>query len=236
VDHVPLIRVNPVGLIVEARRRSTPPDELLTLSRGLDTQYLHPGPGLAAAAKKLEPFLRGANAVELINGSTTVGQFCVQSKLGPLMGTLMVQVLSETRLASLQDTPFTLNASSITLRQALPKGPDDEDTQVIHIPEAELEEANDTDSGVRNDIFALYTRLKPLKLPRQVLGVPAYADRAAIDRAYAGLMRDLDGKRIPEGSAKVLLNTRVEEVKRKVQASYQALLLELLEGNPNNPF
>ena len=57
----------------------------------------------------------------------TVGEFCARSELGPLMGTLVVQVLVETRLVSLHDAPFRADGSSITLRRALPTSRDAEE-------------------------------------------------------------------------------------------------------------
>ncbi len=238
LDVVPLFKVNPVGLVVEAVRRGRPPDKLLERSKTLEDQYLHPGPGLGAAAPKLTAFLRGGNALSLVNGNRTVAQFCADSQLGPLMGTLMVEMLLDARLASLHRAAYRPNTSEITLRPVLAR-PAFETTQLTPVvPDADVEAATREDSALRNHVFSLYARLKPLRVPRQVLGVAPYASRAEIDAAYNRLMADLGVNAIPEGSARALLVSRVDEVRQKVQASYQALLLELSddEGSNSNPF
>ncbi len=238
LDVVPLFKVNPVGLVVEAVRRGRPPDKLLERSKALEDQYLHSGPGLGAAAPKLTPFLRGGDALSLVNGHRTVAQFCADSQLGPLMGTLMVEMLLDARLASLHRAAYRPNTSEIALRPLLGR-PAFETTQLTPVvPDADVEAATREDSALRNHIFSLYARLKPLRVPRQVLGVAPYANRADIDAAYNRLMADLSVKTIPEGSARALLVSRVDEVRQKVQASYQALLLELSddEGSNSNPF
>jgi hypothetical protein len=239
VDVLPLYKLNPVGLVVEAMRRRRPPDRLLERARAMANQYLHPSPGLAAAAGKLTHFMRGKDAQALVDGTRTVTLFFDDSGLGPMLGALLVEVLLDAGLAVLKPAPRRPNASDIVLRQNLPAQTAQPQAPTARLPDADVEEPTNTDGRARNQVFALYARLKPLRLPRQVLGVPAFATRETIDAAYRRLMDALDAQRIPEGSARALLQNRLEEIRLKVTGSYQALLLEMSsppDGTDSNPF
>ncbi len=239
VDVLPLYKLNPVGLVVEAMRRRRPPDKLLVRARAMANQYLHPLPGLAAAADKLTHFMRGKDAQALVDGTRTVTLFFDDSGLGPMLGALVVEVLLDAGLAVLKPAPRRPNASDIVLRQNLPAQPVLPHAPTTRLPDADVEEPTNTDGRARNQVFALYARLKPLRLPRQVLGVPAFATRETIDAAYQRLMDALDAQRVPDGSARALLQNRLEEIRLKVTGSYQALLLEMSsppDGTDSNPF
>jgi curved DNA-binding protein CbpA len=79
-------------------------------------------------------------------------------------------------------------------------------------------------------------RLKPLSQPRQILGVSLDADEAAIDAAYRQRMIELDPERIPEGSARHILMTRIEELRQKVTGAWNTLKLSFgATGDDSSP-
>src|SRR5207249_3192533 len=152
-------------------------------------------------------------------GSSTVEDFWTRSGLGSLMGTALVRVLAEAGLVTMHDEPIVEDKSFIRLRQSLVS----EQTETLPaIPDSDIDDASESDESARNEIFALYTRLKPLVLPREVLGVSAFADERAIDGAYERLMKQLE-RSVPESSAQALMESRLEELRRKVTAAYTTL-------------
>lgn len=237
LDVTPLLKFNPLGLVVEVMRKEVPPEVLMAESTRLEATYLHPLPALAAASRKMEPFLRGASALTLITGQGTLGGFCAQSKLGPIMGTLMALCMRRMNLLSMEDTPFQAGATSITLQNRVARDAADATEPAMQAPDADAEAAESAeDKDIRNAMFALYARIKPLTQPRAVLGVPPHAGLAEIRAAYDALMVRLDVRRLPEASAKGMVASRMEEVRQKVVAAYQALMLAEDMASPDNPF
>ncbi|MBI5497044.1 MAG: hypothetical protein HY904_18665 [Deltaproteobacteria bacterium] len=238
VDVVPLMKVNPLGLLVETRRREMTPDALLARSNEMQKLFLHPGPGLAAAAKRLTPFMRGADIMQVVRGTTTMEAFCLQSGLGQLMGTVLALVLTEARLATLQEAPFAVNSSSIVLRDKVRRSAEEPAPPQVQVPDADAPADEETPEfrALQKEIFSLYTRIKPITVPRVVLGVTPYANRADIDRAYAALAAQADPRRIPDSPGRPVLEARMEEIRHKLDACYQALAASLVDDDPDNPF
>src|SRR5690606_36668508 len=75
----------------------------------------------------------------------------------------------------------------------------------------------------REEILSLYMRLKPVSHPRQVLGVPVWAEQGAIEAAYQRRMQELDPRRIPEGPSREMLVARIEELRAKVIRAMEAI-------------
>ncbi len=230
LDTAPLFRVNPFGLVLDARRRSLSPPALMALQSEIEDRYPIPGPGIAAADEKLTPFLRGAKASVVFDGQRTVKDTLASVGLDPFMGTLVVVTLRDARLVALEDAP---RQAAMDLAE---RAFTDEFSLEIAIADDETAPVSEAEAQAREDIYSLYMRLKPLSQPRQILGVGIDADEAAVDAAYQQRLAELDPRRIPEGSAQHILGKRVEELRRKVTSAWQTLKLQLGGGSPDNPF
>ncbi len=230
LDTAPLLKVNPFGLVLESRRRALSPPALMALQSEIEDRYAVPNPGIAAADEKLTPFLRGAKASAVFDGQRTVKDTLASVGLDPFMGTLVVVALRDARLVALEDAPrgATMDLAERAVTAEIPA--------VVEL--AGLAPASPEEARAREDIYALYLRLKPLSQPRQVLGVGVDADEAAVDVAYEHRMLELDPRRIPEGSAQHILAQRVEELRRKVTSAYQTLKLQIgtASADDQNPF
>lgn len=234
LEVAPLLKVNPFGLILESRRRSTPPPELLTLSNTIADQFVIPQPGLVSAADKIAPFVRGARLGRVADGTRTTRQILEATSIDSFMGTLVMITLRDARLIQFEDAPHAAAAGGVTLTDAALS----DEPREITLVDAEIPSAPDgssEDTAVREEIFQLYMRLKPLTVPRQVLGVALDAGMAEVEAAYRARMRELDPKRIPEGSAQQLLAARVEELARKVANAYQAVKLQISGADGSGP-
>ncbi len=241
LDVAPLLRLNPFGLILESRRKTLAPARLMSLSVELATLFAIPQPGLASAHEKLAPFVRGAALPDIIDGTRTVSDVLTMAALDPFMGTLVLVALQDAHLIALQRHPRA-SQGGVTLDQAIAHD-DGADVTLVDANASLPASTSMAETLAREEIFALYLRMKPLSLPRQVLGVSVDADHSEIEAAYALRMRDLDPARIPEGSAQQILTARIEELRRKVMHAHQALLLQLspgtlVAGGPprSNPF
>jgi len=219
LDTVPLVKVNSFGLMLETRRRRTPPDELLRLSQELEWKYLLPGPALTPAAPKLKAFVRGADLSEAINGLRRTKHFMQATGLDAIMGSLVVLTLADARLVTIADEP----------KAELPTVALADSTQVdasrLAVPDSDVADpsASNEEKTAKEEIFALYMRLKPLSDPGEVLGVSARASHDEVQRAFEKRMRQLEVGRIPEGSARDLMVSRVEELRQKVTRAFESL-------------
>jgi DNA-binding response OmpR family regulator len=246
LDVAPLLRVNPFGLVLESRRKSMSPAQLLALSSEIDGRFVVPGPGLGNSSDKLAPFVRGARLSHVIDGTKTVRQVLEYTSLDRFMGTLVMLSLIDTKLVSLDDQPRPQDVGGVTLKEgAVTK--DSEDVTLVDAEYPTDPPTSQEEAKAREEIFGLYMRLKPLTVPRQVLGVGLDADLPEIEAAYEARMRELDPARIPEGSAQQLLAARVEELRKKVGSAYQTLKLQVAAqagtgvgplpgGRKTNPF
>jgi hypothetical protein len=230
LEVAPLLRVNPFGLVLESRRKSVSPAQLIAMSGEMENKYVLPGPGLGKSADKLAPFVRGARLDHVIDGTKTVRQVLEYTSLDQFMGTLVMLSLRDTKLVSLSDDPRSSADGGVTLSDdaMLSVEPDGEEVTLVDAEFPTEPPQSEDEARAREAIFGLYMRLKPLTVPRQVLGVGFDADVAEIDAAYEARMRELDPQRIPEGSAQQLLSSRVEELRRKVTSAYQALKLQVV--------
>jgi hypothetical protein len=166
-----------------------------------------------------------------------VKEFLAAVGLDPFMGSLVVVAKRDARLVSLETEG---REKGIDLAEHAFTGERSGEIGIIDAEPTEIV-ASAEEAQAREDIYALYMRLKPLTQPRQVLGVGVDADPAAIDVAYRARMAELDPRRIPEGSAQNMLGQRIEELRRKVTSAYQTLNMQIApvatpgEGG-TNPF
>jgi DNA-binding NarL/FixJ family response regulator len=226
LDVAPLLRVNPFGLVLESRRKSLPPQQLLALASDIEQKFLVPAPGLGTSSEKLAPFVRGARLSELIDGTKTVRQVLEYTNLDQFMGTLVIVSLRDCRLVTLEDQPRPIEAGGVTLLEGAVGSAEPEDVTVVDADYPTAPPSSHEDAKVRESILGLYMRLKPLTVPRQVLGVGLDADMSEIEAAFQARMRELDPDAIPEGSAQALLLSRVDELRRKITSAYQVLKLQ----------
>ena len=237
LDTAPLLKVNPFGLIIDSRRRRLPPPALIALGAEIEKKFLVPLPALQSAVEKLRPFVRGATASEVIDGNGTVHDFLNKVGLDPFMGSLVVVVMRDARLVSLEEQG---RRQGIALAEHAFTGELSQELTIVDSDQSSSAATTAEEAQAREDIYALYMRLKPLSQPRQVLGVGIDADEAAIDLAYQQRMKELEPQRIPEGSAQQVLGQRIDELRRKVTSAYQTLKMQMgpsssSEGDAN-PF
>lgn len=227
LDVAPLLRVNPFGLILESRRKNVSPAQLLALANEIEDKYVVAGPGLGTSAGKLAPFVRGARLDVIIDGTQTVRQVLTATNLDQFMGTLVMLSLRDSKLVSFDNEPRPTDAGGVTLSERAMVSQEGEEVTLVDAEYPTEPPTSEDEAHAREQIFGLYMRLKPLTVPRQVLGVSIDADLEEIDRAYQTRMRELDPTKIPEGSAQQLLSARVEELRRKVTNAYQVLQLQV---------
>jgi hypothetical protein len=153
LDSEPGQRINPFGLILESHKRSLGPSQIMATGMELERKYLVPGPGLGRADDRLQAFLNGRRASELVDGTQTVAAFTEQVGLDLFMGTLLVVTLQATRLISVEDQPR---------RQ-----------------DVDLSEQAFAD----NEIGAVLVRVRHQQAPRGILGLAIDADADAIESA-----------------------------------------------------
>jgi hypothetical protein len=223
LDVTPLFKVNPLGLVIEARRRLMSPDRLLAEGFEMEARYLHPGPGLKFAAPKLSSFARGKDLAALIDGMGTAEKFCRESGLEVLVGTLLILVLEDARLAFLSNEPKMVEESPVELDEEIEK---DEgafaDLPTVDTPMSDLLGVSPEDRQAQEGLLLLYARLKPLTRPDQVLGLVGNTNPSAAEAAYTMLMSTLQEYQTGVGQDP-LLRSRVDELKRKVNAAWNAV-------------
>jgi hypothetical protein len=219
IETVPLVKVNSFGLMLESRRRRTPPDELLRLSQELEWKYLIPGPALTPAAPKLRAFVRGNDLAEVINGLRRTKHFLQVTQLDAIMGSLVILTLTDARLIAIADEPKT-ELPTVALADSTQV-----DTSRLAVPDSDVADpsASREERQAIDEIFTLYMQLKPLSEPSDVLGVSGEASSDDIQKAFHLRMKQLEVTRIPEGSARDLMVSRVEELRLKVQRAFESL-------------
>lgn len=230
LDVAPLLRVNPFGLVLESRRKVVSPAQLLAMSNEIEGKFVVPGPGLGASSDKLAPFVRGARLGHVIDGTKTVRQVLEYTSLDQFMGTLVMLSLQDTKLVSFADQPRASDAGGVTLNDSQLTAADPLEVTLVDAEIVPDGSTSEEESKAREEILGLYMRLKPLTVPRAVLGVGIDADATEIEAAFQARMKELDPTKIPEGSAQQLLSTRVEELRKKVMSAYQALKLQAVSS------
>lgn len=215
LDVAPLVRMNPFGIILERRRQHTLPITLQEEHDLMLDRWIAPRPALRLAAEKLRPFTRGRRVDDIIGSGTSVRAFLSALGLEQLMGALVLATLVDALLVDLVAPPARAPAPApVELAAAPPPRA---------TPPPASEPVGETDAALREEILSLYMRLKPVSHPRQLLGVPVWADGQAVVEAYRRRMRELDPRRIPPGNARAPLVAKVEELRAKVMKAMEAL-------------
>lgn len=220
----PLLKVHPFGLIVESRRRSAEPARLMREAKRLGARWLAPTPALRVVSERLRPFTRGVDLASAIGAGVRVNDLFKASGFDSMHGALLVKSLLDAHLCTLsdEDQPRAVPAQVDLAPNPTVKIP------TVNLPDSELSEddlsADEVD--VREHIFSLYVRMKPMTRPAQVLGVSMTATTAELKAALDRRLDELDPERVPAGSAQALLISRVEELRAKVKRAYEALKLQ----------
>lgn len=93
----------------------------------------------------------------------------------------------------------------------------------------------DEDARAREEVLSLYMRLKPLLHPRQILGVPLWADDEAVRAAYERRLEETDPARLPPGPSRAMLEEKLAELRRKVVHAMETLELQQGKGKAAAP-
>jgi hypothetical protein len=224
----PLVRVSLFGLLLARLRMRSSPSELLRRSNELGEVLVFPRPALAAVAPRLSSFAGGHNLAEVINGKQIGSEIWEKLRLDPVTGVLLLTALIDSGLATLDDEPVEGTGQvELTVPASVQ----------VPLPYAEYDTpTSEEEDSARDEIFTLYMRLKPLSLPRDVLGVPIDAPLNAIEAAYEARMGALRPERIPAGSARQLMVARVLELREKVTRAYESLRLLDKSGEGSGPW
>ncbi len=89
----PPFRVNPFGLVLEARRRRTRPDDLLATSRELQNAPLVASRTLDKVYGKVAPFLRGIDVRSILEHGSTLHDFQEAAGVDSMLATQLVLAL-----------------------------------------------------------------------------------------------------------------------------------------------
>ena len=207
-------------MLIAKTRADNSPSELFGLGQRYRDVLIYPTNLLIAASPRIAPFAAGRDLSLYIDGCSTCEEIWEQSGLGELVGALLVSVLLETGIVSLQVESPEVNNTVRSATESLGQAP-------FAVPYAEVDqEASDSENQAREHVFALYSRLKPMTTPRDVLGISIGATNSEIDAAYERRMSDLDPARVPSGSARQLMVSRVDELREKVENAYASLRSE----------
>ncbi|MFZ9888164.1 MAG: hypothetical protein ACO3JL_11740, partial [Myxococcota bacterium] len=213
VDFSLLHKVNPFGMIFEARRRATPPQVLLSRAGELSSKVLVPQPLLPAAARKLRPFVRDHDLATVLDRPRTVLDLREATGLDDLMGTLVALTLIDAQLVQAVDAVPALTLDLPARQRGNPSN---------HSDTADSGGTTDTDA-LADELLDLYVRLKPQTAPRSILGVGDHIDQDTLRRAYLDLMATLDPARLSEGPEHRILRARVLEMRDKVANAFREL-------------
>ena len=218
VAELPLVRVNPIGLVVEARRRRTPPHELMRLARELERRTVVAGAALEQASERLKRFTNGVGIARLLEERITVAQLFARTGLDPLMGTVVLLGLEDARLLALKDVPPPVEA--VELRSVVTgafRRP------VLDAAEEQPDESDDV-KAIRKEVADVYMRAKLGADARALLDVGVDADATTLRAAKDALLQRLDPTRLPAGlGGGALLSARIAEVRALVERAWEAL-------------
>jgi hypothetical protein len=216
LDDVPLVAVNPFGLVLEARRRSVDPAALHSAGEELANAYLAPRNGLASITPRIRSFTGGVDIVRLVDGTRTVADLYEAMGLPPSIGGLVVHTLKRAGvvdvLHSARATPRrdTWVGTATTLPLTLS---DDA------LPLSELQRLPPEGLG----LLRTYLELKPTRSPVEMFGNDVDKNPAALERAWEERLAQLDPRLIAEGRARPYLLARVEELRGKFERAYRLL-------------
>ncbi|MEW5854399.1 MAG: DUF4388 domain-containing protein [Myxococcota bacterium] len=225
VDRLPLLKVNSFGLLLEAHRQQMGGDRLRELTRAYENHALVAGPALDAAAPRIAPFVRGAYVDKVLADAKPVTTFWREVGLDALAGTLLVHTMVEARLVTVQRSVASWRVPTVRLTPLARQRTE----EFMTLPDTEIEnvslvQGRPEEQKTREEIIQLYLRIKPQTTAYAVLGVTPGADLATVERAYRGLLTQLEPSRVPGGASQALLQSHLHELRRKVDAAYNVLM------------
>lgn len=220
---LPLCRVDPFSIIRRFYRRRLE-SELFVEAVRVGEQWIVPAASLAVCGPRIVSFSGGQDLSALVGDGAPVKKVIDAVRLDDLEGTLLVLTLEAARLVELVDLPRA-HAYDTPGMVTLDTAPT---VEVPRIPDADDSGDRSADQeALREEIFALYMRLKPLTRPSQVLGVPLGATLYEVERAYQTRMKMLDPRRVQPGPSGDLLRSRIDELRTKLTHAYEAVRLQL---------
>ncbi len=211
----PLTAVNPFGLVLEARRRATPPEALMRLSGEMGALYAVPQLGFADATSRLRAFTSHADLADVVDGTRTVADVCARLGLDPLMGGLVLRTLADTGVMRLLHAPPP--ASEVDRRRQKANA---QRAALVQADAQQLSQLAALPGKGGAEILSLYLDIKPETDPAAVLGIEGSAGPAMIERCYQQRLAELDPRAIPPGPNRPYLLSRVEELRPKVEQAY----------------
>jgi hypothetical protein len=197
----PPFRLNPFGMLLEARRKGMTPDELLAEGHHLENATLSPRSALDRVAGKVAPFVRGADLPAVLGPRPTLDGFREAAGLDMLMGTLLAFSLVDAGLARIE--PATNGDGA-----AAP----------VPLPQSD-EPASADDAGGGMSAEEACAALEEAVLPNEILGVDIDADLIDIEAAYDRLVAALSLADDVEPG----LRSRVEKARTRLDRAVQTM-------------
>lgn len=214
-DFTPLTVVSPFGLLLEHKRRSLQPAELLRLGEELGDKFAAPLPGFANVAPRLRVFTGGEDIAALVDGTHRSDELYHTIRLDPLMGGLVLGTLVDAGLIEMLDYP--LDEATIDRRRA----PSGLAPMLIAEDNVQLSQLARLPDRGGAEVLGLYLELKPEHSDDRLLGLEPGASFGAVERAYEARLAELDPRAVPAGSLRPYVLSRVEELRTKIERAYR---------------
>ncbi len=215
-EYTPLTMVSPFGLLLEHKRRSLQPAELLRLGEALGARYPAPLPGFANVAPRLRAFTGGEDLAEQIDGTVCSDDLYRVIKLDPLMGGLVLGTLVDAGLIEMLDRP--LDEGQVDRRRA-PSGMAPILMAEDNVQLSQLARLPDRGGS---EVLALYLELKPERNDDRLLGVGPGASFGDVERAYEARLAELDPRAVVAGPLRPYVLSRLEELRTKIERAYRS--------------
>lgn len=216
LDHAPLTAVNPFGFVLEARRRSTPPEQLMRMGEEIGALIPAPYGGFANVSARLKAFTGQVDLAELVDSQRRARDIFASARMDPIMGGMVLQTLVDTGHLALLHTP-SLNAGRDRRRRKVSAAP-----ALVQVDSKQLSQISQTPGKGGSELLAMYLELKPERDDGLLLGLDGSAGPAAVERGYQQRMAELDPRAIPANANRPYLLGRVEELRVKIERVYQA--------------
>ncbi|OGQ24809.1 MAG: hypothetical protein A2138_18365 [Deltaproteobacteria bacterium RBG_16_71_12] len=214
-DYTPLTVVSPFGLLLEHKRRSLQPAELLRLGEALGDKYPAPLPGFANVAPRLRAFTGGEDLAELVDGTLRSDDLYRTIRLDPLMGGLVVGTLVDAGLIEMLEAPLD---EAMVDRW---RGPSGSAPMLVAEDNVQLSQLARLPDRGGAEVLGLYLELKPERSDDRLLGVEPGASFGAVERAYEARLAEVDPRAVPSGSLRPYVLSRVEELRTKIERAYR---------------
>ena len=223
-EFTPLTVVSPFGLILEHKRRSLQPAELLRLGEELGSRFPAPLPGFANVAPRLRAFTGGEDLSELVDGTVHCDDLYRMTRLDPLMGGLVFGTLVDAGLIEMMSAP--LGEAQVDRRRA----PSNIAPLLVAEDNVQLSQLARLPDKGGAEVLGLYLELKPERDDDRLLGVESGAAFGAVERAYEARLAELDPRAVPPGPLRPYVLSRVEELRTKIERAYRARMARAPRG------